>query len=118
QLSYAIVFVATLISLLYRTTKKPEQAWYKCRALAESVKTSTWRYAMRADPFAMTNAAQARTAFREYLDGVLKSNQHIGDKIAGLDASGAQTTEAMDEVRALTWSKRRDRYIESRIRDQ
>jgi hypothetical protein len=42
-LIYACVFLATLIVLLSRALIKPEQDWYRCRALAESVKTLTWR---------------------------------------------------------------------------
>ncbi|HCB7267327.1 TPA: SLATT domain-containing protein, partial [Escherichia coli] len=35
--------------LLYMAVQKPEKEWYGCRALAESIKTSTWRYMMRAE---------------------------------------------------------------------
>jgi len=50
-LFYAIIFLESVTLLLLRTKLKPEQDWYRCRALAESVKTLTWRYMMRASPF-------------------------------------------------------------------
>jgi hypothetical protein len=115
---YAVVFVGTILCLIYRSTKKPEQDWYKCRALAESVKTSTWRYAMKTEPFLADSANDARSAFRKYLADVLASNQHIGEKIAGAKADGAQTTSEMDQVRSLTWSERRELYLAHRIKDQ
>ncbi len=116
--AYAMVFVLTLFCLLYRSSKKPEQDWYKCRALAESVKTSTWRYVMRAEPFNVENGAEVRKAFRAYLGEILNSNQHIGEKIAGLDSTGAQSTREMDEIRTLPWKSRADLYEKDRIQDQ
>lgn len=49
--AYATIFLFSLSTLLVRSTMKPEQEWYKGRALAESIKTTTWRYCMRAAPF-------------------------------------------------------------------
>ena len=46
-LLYAIIFLASVTLLLLRTKLKPEQDWYRCRALAESVKTLTWRGKLR-----------------------------------------------------------------------
>ena len=39
-LLYAVIFLASVTLFLVRTILKPEQDWYRCRALAESVKTS------------------------------------------------------------------------------
>jgi len=115
---YAVVFIGTIICLIYRSTKKPEQDWYKCRALAESVKTSTWRYAMKTEPFLADTANDARAAFRKYLADVLASNQHIGEKIAGANSAGAQTTLEMDQIRSFGWNERRRLYLNDRIKDQ
>jgi hypothetical protein len=116
--AYVLVFVASLALLLFRTTRKPEQDWYKCRALAESVRTSTWRYVMRAEPFNSDDLHQAHAALRNYLSEVLKSNRHIGDKIAGFNADGEQTTVAMDSIRKESLADRRDYYVTNRIRQQ
>ena len=40
-LLYAFVFVVAIIFLLVRNFWKLQQDWYRCRALAESVKTLT-----------------------------------------------------------------------------
>src|SRR4051794_17723543 len=63
---YASVFFIGLVILLTRALGKPEQSWYGCRALAESVKTLTWRYMMRATPFegaGVGGEQQARAEF-------------------------------------------------------
>src|SRR5690606_7526565 len=48
---YAVIVTSSTALLIYLSVKKPEKDWYGCRALAESIKTSTWRYMMRASPF-------------------------------------------------------------------
>jgi len=114
---YALVFVLSLAVLLYRTNAKPEQAWYRCRAMAESVKTSTWAYMMHAKPFDGTDAdsgAQLRTRVAD----LMKSNEHIADKLQSAPVGQVQTTREMDLVRALPWRQRRDYYVENRISDQ
>jgi SMODS and SLOG-associating 2TM effector domain 3/SMODS and SLOG-associating 2TM effector domain 1 len=114
---YGLVFLASLGVLLYRTGEKPEQDWYRCRALAESVKTSTWRYVMRAEPFAVDDGP-ARGALRDMLGQLLRSNEHIVQKLAGYSAAGSPTTTEMDQVRVLDWRLRRDYYVHHRIRNQ
>lgn len=114
---YALVFIGTLLCLMHRTGRKPEQVWYKCRALAESVKTSTWRFVMRAEPFD-GDAAEARTAFRASLRDTLESNQHIGENLAGATSDGAQSTESMESIRAMRWEERRNYYLEHRVGEQ
>src|SRR5690606_15189811 len=40
--------------------QKPDRIWYNARAVAESVKTLTWRYMMRAEPFQATEETPLR----------------------------------------------------------
>ncbi|AZN98042.1 MULTISPECIES: DUF4231 domain-containing protein [unclassified Mesorhizobium] len=72
---YAAVFLCSMGILIFRSVTKPEQVWYQARALAESVKTLTWRFAMRAQPFDDTRAADARADFRKLMEGILDSNR-------------------------------------------
>jgi hypothetical protein len=114
----AIVFLAALAAMLARTLRKADQDWYKCRALAESIKTLTWRYAMRAEPFDDSRTQNDREDFRKYLGATFKANQHIGDRIAGLNPHGEQITVEMDETRDKSLSERKELYLNDRIRDQ
>ena len=53
--TFALMQMAPLIGTLglaiYLAVERPERIWYGARALAESVKTISWRYMMRAEPF-------------------------------------------------------------------
>ena len=115
---YAALFIASIFLLLFRNVRKPQQDWYKCRALAESVKTSAWRYAMRSEPFSSEDEREARRAFRSHLREILDSNRHIGEKIAGLNAEGAQITTEMEALRARSLEDRKVFYVENRIKEQ
>ena len=113
----ALVFVAGLAILLYRALAKPEQAWYKSRALAESIRTITWRYCMRAEPFDGRDK-DARQLFRNQLAEILWANRQIGVAISGLDTAGDENTSEMEEVRNASLQDRRAYYLEARVRDQ
>lgn len=116
---YALVFVATLTLLLWRSKEKPEQDWYKGRALAESIKTSTWRYCMRASPFEDAPKVQVRRAeFRNYLNRILNANSRIGHKLPPDQADGDLVTSEMEAIRALPLEDRKNFYLRNRIKEQ
>lgn len=119
QALHAIVFIALALLLLYRAKTKPEQDWYKSRALAESIKTSTWRYCMRSAPFGdAANVRVRRAEFRNILREILQANRHIGDRIPPDSAADDQITSTMDGIRALSLKERRQFYSKSRIIEQ
>lgn len=116
---YALVFALSLTILLYRSLTKPEQAWYKCRALAESIKTSTWRYCMRAGPFEDAISVQIpRSKFRNTLISILDANKHIGERIAGIESVSEQVTSEMERIRQAPLAERIAYYDINRIQDQ
>lgn len=116
---YAFVFVVSLGVLITRSWKKPEQDWYKGRALAESIKTSCWRYCMRAEPFGdADNVAVRRAEFRNYLRAILDANRHIGDRIPPDEAANDQITASMEATRALPLEERKAYYEKHRVREQ
>ncbi|MGO7135776.1 DUF4231 domain-containing protein [Rhizobium leguminosarum] len=114
-----LVLVAALGVLIYRNQQKPEQDWYRGRALAESIKTSCWKYCMGAEPFGNGDSPQVtRAEFRSYLSEILQANRHIGDRMPPDKAAHDQITESMEEVRALPLEERIKYYDTLRIREQ
>lgn len=119
QSFHAIAFLLLAALLLYRSKLKPEQDWYKGRALAESIKTSTWRYCMRSSPFEDVSDAKIRRGeFRNHLTEILRANRYIGEKIPPDSAAEDQITVEMDEVRAISLDGRKQFYLENRIKEQ
>lgn len=116
---YALIFVAAAAMLLFRSFRKPEQGWYRCRALAESIKTSTWRYMMRSEPFDDAESIRIpRAEFRNYLREILRYNKQVGENIAGYSSDEEQITNEMERVRLLSLEQRKEFYKSLRISDQ
>ena len=51
SLIYLSCILVAAITQLYSTLRKPEREWYNSRALAESLKTLSWRFMMAVEPF-------------------------------------------------------------------
>lgn len=120
NLIYVAIFALGLILLIYREAIKPEQGWYRGRALAESVKTSAWRYCMRASPFERhADIKHAREEFRKHLLEILEANRHVlGERVPVIAADATQITPSMDSIRALALPNRKKFYLERRVQEQ
>ncbi|QGG93258.1 DUF4231 domain-containing protein (plasmid) [Agrobacterium sp. MA01] len=114
-----LVLIASLAIMITRSLLKPEQVWYRSRALAESIKTSSWKYCMRGEPFGdADNLAVRRTEFRTYLTEILGANRLIGDRMPPDQAAADQITTSMEDVRALSLEGRIQYYDTHRILEQ
>jgi hypothetical protein len=116
---YAAVFFALIGVLLTRTFMRPQQDWYRSRALAESVKTLSWRYMMRAEPFAGVAADQAaRAELRNQLNRILTQDRAAAERLVPHASGDNQITGEMDRIRDLSLDKRRKLYERDRVDDQ
>ena len=113
-----LVLFFSLLIFIIRTAIKPEKNWYQNRALAESIKTSTWRYIMRAEPFHNKNLDDARSNFAAYLKNILKSNRFLGRDISNTPADKDQITKEMDAIRSMIVNDRHKYYLKYRISEQ
>ena len=119
NLIYTLLLVACLTISLLRGLSKPEQDWYKGRALAESIKTSCWRYCMCAEPFGLNDSEDAtRAEFRNHLRSILDANRHIGEKLPSDSAADDQITASMSDLRKTTLQHRKQAYELYRIKEQ
>jgi hypothetical protein len=114
--TYAVFLFAGLVILLTRALRKPEQDWYRCRALAESVKTLTWRYVMHATPF--HNADSAKSELRNQLHSIFEENKSTAAKITSDWSGNDQITNAMSDIRNLNLNERVAYYTAHRIDEQ
>ena len=115
----AAVFLSALAISILIATKRYEKAWYSARSVAESVKTATWRFMMRADPFSDADSVkEVKTIFRNLLSDILSSNNQLGDLLGGEDCTHEQITAGMTEVRSKGLEDRKSFYLEHRIDEQ
>jgi SMODS and SLOG-associating 2TM effector domain 3/SMODS and SLOG-associating 2TM effector domain 1 len=119
SIAYALVVAVSSALLIYMSVKKPEREWHGCRAFAESIKTSTWCYMMRAEPFEYApKLSDVRRKFADFLQAILEANSHVRESIGRRPIVGDQITAAMDSVRALPLDGRKSQYRKERIADQ
>ncbi|MBA1225301.1 DUF4231 domain-containing protein [Stutzerimonas stutzeri] len=115
SLIYAIVFIILILVLLVRAYLRPVQDWYRFRALAESVKTLSWRYMMKAPPF---DKDGARIEFAKHLADLLQAYKDSAGRGGAQFSQNKQITESMEAVRNLGLTERKEYYRRYRIIDQ
>lgn len=112
----ALVLIVALGCAIYLYLGRPDQKWYAGRAVAESIKTTTWRYISRAEPFDNTDAIDSHN-FGLKLKAIVEQNKDIaGFLIPYLD--GLPISDEMNRLRRASAPERLDYYRANRIVDQ
>lgn len=110
-----VVLIAAVGMRVVSRQRHPERDWFDGRAVAESIKTASWRFMMCADPFDAEDSA-ADLMFVGRLKEIFGERKSLRLALVAADAK-AITTE-MRRVRSLSWERRREIYLADRIRDQ
>ena len=111
----AAMFLGALILTLQLGAGHYEEHWYRGRAIAGSIKTLAWRYAVGGDAFPASIPADEATEM--LLERIAAVIENAGEVPLG-PTSGAQVTPAMAHLRAQFLEARRESYIAGRIDDQ
>jgi hypothetical protein len=107
------LFISLLLAL-----KRFDKLWYNGRAVAESVKTITWRYIMKAHPYNNSDEVLARHFLLQGLREILNQNKelcHIFDPNA---ATKDAISTRMSEIRNMSLDERKSIYLAFRVDDQ
>ena len=108
-------FLLAIVTRLSARARQDDSAWFDGRAVAETVKSQTWRFVMRATPFDQDSTADR--AFAEHLGRTLRARAGLRI-LADVVPERGQITGQMRAVRNLPIIQRRDLYVAGRIRDQ
>lgn len=115
----ASLFLIGLFLLIIILTKKYDSKWFSSRAVAESIKTATWRFMMRSEPYDNSKTTlQVKAEFRNLLRELLTNNTSIAELIGGEVSVQEQITEKMLQVRDLDLNERINYYVSNRIDEQ
>jgi hypothetical protein len=118
NLLLALLFIISLALMIWLVVKKPEESWYNGRAVAESVKTRTWRWMMKADPYNNESEDSSNRLFINDLKEILKQNEKLGELLGNESALSEPLSEKMRMIRGSGVKERLDYYIKNRIFDQ
>ncbi|MBB4966964.1 DUF4231 domain-containing protein [Saccharothrix violaceirubra] len=103
-------FCLALVTELLLAFKRPERQWYSARAVAESLKSLSWRFAVAGFPF---DGADARALLRERARGIVTRYEGLH-----LTAENPYVTERMLTLRAAPFAERKSAYLQCRVLDQ
>jgi hypothetical protein len=111
-----LIVLAALLSLKF--FRRQDQKWYQARALAESVKTLSWRFAMKAHPFASQDLHAAESELLKNFSALLAANDVIATGLAEQGNAEKQLTDWMVSCRSLSLKGRAEIYLRERIQNQ
>ena len=115
----ASLFLVTLGILFFLKVQKPEDVWYNGRAVAESVKTRTWRWIMKAEPYnEEVSEDQAQRELLSDLKAILDQNRSLSGSLEWTPELGEAISPKMVTIRSLPWQERLSIYKCDRIDNQ
>ncbi|GMX64357.1 DUF4231 domain-containing protein [Paenibacillus elgii] len=117
------VILALMIGSFVVTTivriRKRERVWYDGRALAESIKTLSWRFMMKAEPFNLKGTEKEdQLKFIDSIRKVLEERKNLSSQLISVDTEESIITVDMKTVRQHTLEERLKLYLNNRIQDQ
>jgi hypothetical protein len=97
---------------------KPEKNWYIGRAVSESVKTLSWRFIMRAEPFQDNDDNVNRFILTKRLEDITSEANKSGFNPSSNSSHSNVITQKMLEIIGLDYLERKSIYATNRIEDQ
>ncbi len=118
--SFSGLFLLTsLILTIVLKSKAFEDVWYQGRALAESVKTLSWRFATCSELFEVNlSKTEVNHIFIDRLKELSKEFKDLNKTLDAKILSLPVISQKMESIRELTTLERRDYYVNERIKDQ
>lgn len=111
-----LMLLGALACSVYLFAARPDQRWYAGRAIAESIKTVTWRFMTRAEPFEVRDD-EARSHLMQTLKSVVEQNKHTAKQFC-TDLDGDQIPDSLLKLRQDDLDNRKRFYVEFRVADQ
>lgn len=114
-----VLFLVTLAILIALRVKRPDDIWYNGRAVAESVKTRSWRWTMRAEPYIdCENIEFVSKQFISDLKTILNQNRSLVVELPTDAYLSSPISQKMRDIRAKSVEERLEIYKTDRIKNQ
>jgi hypothetical protein len=115
----ASLFLITLGILVALKIYRPDDVWYNGRAVAESVKTRSWRWCMRSEPYQdCDNIEIVSKQFINDLKSILNQNRSLSEVLVADAGVNEPISKSMNTIRSLSMDERLKIYKIQRIDDQ
>lgn len=118
SIAVAFTLICTLSLAVYQALKRYDKVWYNGRAVAESVKTRSWRFIMKAEPYDNFNLSyHDERKFISDIKEILRENIELGNYLDH-DCATNCITDRMQEIRSMDVELRKNYYRLHRIDEQ
>jgi hypothetical protein len=114
----AVLFLTSLSVYIYSKHQRYQNLWYQSRALAESIKTSTWRLIMAAEPYTTPTVDTNIEKFLSLLRELLRENESLGSSFSNDFVKNDQITSHLLESLSLNFQDKKQKYLVERIEEQ
>lgn len=112
----AFALAGALGARIYNQSQDFSRRWFDGRAVAESIKSETWRYMLKIEPF--DDEATSDAEFARDIRAIIQTRPGIWRQRAAHSGLTGQISPLMRQVRALPMADRRSYYIVNRLDDQ
>lgn len=113
------LFLITLGILIYLRVNRPDDTWYNSRAVAESVKTRSWRWVMCAEPYEyVDNIESVSKQFISDLKTILNQNESLSKALEPSAGLKEPISSVMNSIRRLPVEERLALYRKQRLDNQ
>jgi len=112
----AMVLLGALGCALFLYLSRPDRNWYAGRAVTESIKTITWRFISKSEPFNHSDKVD-RHDFGLKLKAIVDQNKGVAGLLT-THLDKLQITPEMERLRQASLIERQDYYRTHRIDDQ
>jgi conflict system pore-forming effector with SLATT domain len=109
------VLLAIALGIQLWNRRSRDRRWFDGRAIAESVKTLSWKYMMRTPPFHDDDADTQLTSVLSRVVGPGRGTSGVDDRSSAQDLAA---TKEMGLVRGAGLPERRAVYVKHRLEDQ
>ena len=114
-----ICLILSTLFNIYILFFRPEKSWYEGRAIAESVKTLTWKFITNTKPFKISlQQEKAEQIFNENLKKIIGQRRDFYILIGQNYPDGNMISDEMISIRNCSFEERKKKYVEDRIQDQ
>lgn len=117
RLLLALLSIAVVVISFLFSGYNFQGIWYNARAVAESIKTISWRYAVRAEPYDIDDQ-QAKKEFIATIRHILEMNHDFQKHISARHGAEGQIPENQTGIRGKTLQERKKLYLNDRVIEQ
>jgi hypothetical protein len=115
----AVALLVSFVVLLVGRVLRADAVWWDARAVAESIRSSAWRFMMQAPPFASANGTSPDERFHLQVLETLRARADISAALERQrDGDPNEVSPLMQKTRRAPLDERRAFYTEQRLNDQ